>query len=153
LVEFRVRSMDSASVSNLYPSARAPLPSPLLALDCDQLLPILSWPRHKIHHIPRKLFGAMPTPELSSLSLKYVARNFWKSARFDYAGFSRIREDYAYSLRRFLRPGQRDRGFAGQDAESECFLEVEPYEGIGMAEVADRNILPNVQFEVAPSRG
>ena len=132
---------------------RAPLPSPLRALDCDRTLPILSWLRHKTHHIPCKLFGAMLTPELSSLSLKYIARNFWKSAGFGYAGFSRIREHYANSLRGFLWRGQRDRGFAGEDTKDERLLEIQPYESIGMAEIADRNILPDVEFEIAASRG
>ena len=51
-----------------------------------------------------------------------------------------------------MRPGQRDRGFAGKDTEDECLLEIQSYERIGMAEVADRNILPDVEFEVAASR-
>jgi hypothetical protein len=52
----------------------------------------------------------------------------------------------------FCDAGQRNRGFAGEDSESECLLEIQPYESIGMAEVADRNILPDVEFEVAASR-
>ena len=95
----------------------------------------------------------MLASELSSLSLKYIVRDFWKCATVDYEGYSRIREHFAYSLRRFLWRGQRNRGFAGEDSEGKCFLEIQPYESIGMAEVADRNILPNVEFEIAASRG
>ena len=53
----------------------------------------------------------------------------------------------------FCDGGQSNRSFAGEDAEGERLLKIQPYERIGMAEVADRNVLPDVQFEVAASRG
>jgi hypothetical protein len=49
-------------------------------LDCDQLLPILKWLRHKIHHTLNILRDVMPPSELNSLSLKYIAGESLKSA-------------------------------------------------------------------------
>jgi hypothetical protein len=65
----------------------------------------------------------------------------------------RIRVHCANSLRRFLRRGQRNRGFAGEDAEGEYILEIQPNERTGMAEVADRNVLPDVQLKITASGG
>ena len=57
------------------------------------MLPILRWLRHKIHHTLSKLCSVMLASELSSLSLKYIARDFWKCETRDHEGFSRIDGD------------------------------------------------------------
>ena len=97
--------------------------------------------------------SVMLASELCDLSPKYIARDFWKCATLDCAGLSRIREHDAYLLRRFPRRGERDCGFAGEDAEGERLLEIQPYGRIGMAEVADRNVLPDVELKIAAARG
>ena len=51
------------------------------------------------------------------------------------------------------RPTQRDGRLSGQQPEGEALLDVEFNELVGLAEVADGEVLPEVQFEVAAAGG
>lgn len=48
--------------------------------------------------------------------------------------------------------GEHHRGLGGQHPESERLLEVEPDRCFGVVEVADREILADIQFEIATPR-
>ena len=57
------------------------------------------------------------------------------------------------SSRLLLRGREHNRSLAGEHAKGEGLLQIKPDRGIGVREVADRDVLPNVQLEIAASRG
>src|SRR4029453_2027603 len=48
---------------------------------------------------------------------------------------------------------QRDGGLGCEQQERQRLLEVEAYDAVGVAQIADRNVLPDVQVEIAATRG
>src|SRR5512132_114552 len=51
------------------------------------------------------------------------------------------------------RRPQRDGGLGCEQQERQRLLEVEAYDAVGVAQIADRNVLPDVQVEIAATRG
>ena len=54
---------------------------------------------------------------------------------------------------RFRGRSQRHGGLRGEQQEREGLLKIQPHSGIGVAQVANRDVLPDVQIEVAATRG
>src|SRR4029077_2959040 len=59
----------------------------------------------------------------------------------------------ASSLLRVRRRNQSDSSLGGKQKESECLLQIQADSGIVVAEVADGNVLADVQVEIAASSG
>src|ERR1700690_1933151 len=53
----------------------------------------------------------------------------------------------------FGRRSQRDGRLGGEQQEREGFLQIKPDRIIGVAQVADRDVLAEVQLEIAATRG
>ncbi len=56
--------------------------------------------------------------------------------------------DLGSNLLPFRQRIQGDGGLAGEQEESKRFLQIQADSGVGMAEITDGNILPDVQFEI-----
>src|SRR5271166_1141899 len=48
---------------------------------------------------------------------------------------------------------KRNRRLGREQQERERLLEVQTHDAVGVAQIADRNVLPDVQIEIAASRG
>ena len=51
------------------------------------------------------------------------------------------------------RRRQRDRGFGGEEQEGKCLLQIQSDDGIGVAGIADGDILADVKVEIAAAGG
>src|SRR5262249_58975250 len=48
---------------------------------------------------------------------------------------------------------QRDRGLTREQQESQRLLEVKAHDAVGVAQITDREVLPDVQIEITAARG
>src|ERR1700739_4246380 len=51
------------------------------------------------------------------------------------------------------RRRQRDDGFGGEQKEGEGLLQIEAHDAVGMTQIADRDVLADMQIEIAAARG
>src|SRR5271168_4742982 len=58
-----------------------------------------------------------------------------------------------YSSGRLIGRREHDRRFARQDAKRERLLKIKPHGSVCVTEIADRDILPDIELEIASSRG
>src|ERR1700722_11659278 len=67
--------------------------------------------------------------------------------------FAQLLSESSRILLRLRGRNQRDGSFGSEQKESECLLQVQGDSGIGVAEIADGNILADVQIEIAATGG
>jgi hypothetical protein len=54
---------------------------------------------------------------------------------------------------RIIRGREHNGCLAGQEAKGEALLEIKPDDRVGVSEIADGDILPDVEFEITSARG
>src|SRR6516164_9606239 len=108
------------------------------------------WPCYRLSPLlgavnPHRHFGPART-DLGCCAFRLMVKRGLRAERVDH---------WLMALGRLLlcRRRQRDGGLGREQQERQRLLEVEAHDAVGVAQIADREVLPDVQVEIAATRG